>query len=89
LLTHESQEVVRLKTYCNKELDNIVNIYNGHLQGVLFSEVHCNLEGGGASMARPLLEKAEKALGEEGLKKLDCNWRGCIHCTPPFRPTGE
>ena len=61
MLTHESQEVVRLKTYCNKELDNIVNIYNGHLQGVLFSEVHCNLEGGGASMARPLLEKAEKA----------------------------
>ena len=38
----EQQEVVRLKTYCNKELDNIVNIYNGHLQGVLFSEVHCN-----------------------------------------------
>jgi len=37
-------------------------------------------EGHGAPHETPILQKAEKALGEESLKKLDCNLREKVSC---------
>ena len=63
------------------------------VDGYLHNEFKQEPREGVGRKPEPLLEKAEKALGEEGLKKLDCNTRieGRSHSERWYRklPTGR